>query len=239
MPAATDRTASAAPTAEGRPVHSLPEAEAAATALNDRPSAFFNALLTEHFVLQSIRGVTVSESSTRASIYLMTLSSSLVAYGFLAQSEFAVGYLAVVFPVIVLLGVFTYERLVQTSLEDVVALQAMQRIRSWYGTLLPGAEAFFPRPRGAHAPNEMLDIGRRASWRGVFFTLSSAVAVVNSIVAGAGTGLVLASFADPTGALTVGVIVAIVLAVLHGVYQERRYAQVQRVGRENEEGSQP
>jgi hypothetical protein len=212
----------------------LPDAAAAASALTDQPTAFFNALLTEHFVLQSIRGVTVSESSTRASIYLMTLSSSLVAYGFLARSEFAVGYLAVVIPVIVLLGVFTYERLVQTSLEDVVALQAMQRIRSWYGTLLPGADAYFPQPRGAHAPNEMLDIGRRASWRGVFFTLSSAVAVVNSIVAGAGTALVLASIADAAQSITVGVIVAVVLAVLHGMYQERRYAQVRRSVRADE-----
>lgn len=74
----------------------------------------------------------------------MTLSSALVAYGFLARTEYALGYLAVVIPVIVLLGVFTYVRLVQTSLEDVAALIAMQRIRRWYGSLLPGAAAYFP-----------------------------------------------------------------------------------------------
>jgi len=225
------------PTAAPDPVEPAgpPTADDAAAFLADRPSAFFNAMLTEHFVLQSVRGVTVSESSTRASIYLMTLSSTLVAYGFLARTAYAVGYLAIVVPVVVLLGVFTYERLVDTSLEDVVALAAMQRIRRWYGTLLPGAEAYFPAPGGTNAPNEMLDIGRRSSWRGVFFTLSSAVGVVNSIVAGAGTALALALVADPGDAIVGGVGTALALALLHGLYQERRYGQVKTAIRRHEE----
>lgn len=209
----------------------LPSADAAAQSLGDRPAAFLNALLTEHFVLQSVRGVTVSESSTRASIYLMTLSSSLVAYGFLARSTYATGYLAVVIPVIVLLGVFTYVRLVQTSLEDVAALEAIQEIRRWYGTLLPGAEAYFPLPQGPRAPNEMLDIGRRASWSGVFFTLSSAIGVVNSIVAGAGVAIILTALTTPPVSIGVGVGTTAVLAALHGIYQERRYAQLRRLVR--------
>jgi hypothetical protein len=207
----------------------LPTADDAARSLGDRPTAFFNAMLTEHFVLQSVRGVTVAESSTRASIYLMTLSSSLVAYGFLARSAYATGYLGVVIPVVVLLGVFTYVRLVQTSLEDVAALEAIQRIRRWYGTLLPGAETYFPRPRGPRAPNEMLDIGRRASWSGVFFTLSSAIAVVNSIVAGAGVAVILTALTTPPVSIAIGIVVTVVLATLHGLYQERRYAQLMRL----------
>lgn len=203
-------------------------AAAAASRLPDPAAAFFSALLTEHFVLQSVRGVTVTESSTRASIYLMTLSSTLVAYGFLARSAYAVGYLAVVIPVVTLLGVFTYIRLVQTSLEDVVALEAIQRIRSWYGTILPGAEAYFPVPGGPRAPNEMLDIDRRASWTGVFYTLSSAVGAVNSIVAGAGVALLVTAVAPTGPAIGIGVVAAAILALLHGLYQERRYARVVR-----------
>ena len=59
--------------------------------LPDRSSAFFSALLTEQFVLQSVRGVTVSESSSRASFYMFTLSSALVAYGFLADTDVGSG----------------------------------------------------------------------------------------------------------------------------------------------------
>jgi hypothetical protein len=50
----------------------LPPARESASAPPDRTSAFFNALLTEQFVLQSVRGVTVSESSSRASLYMVT-----------------------------------------------------------------------------------------------------------------------------------------------------------------------
>jgi hypothetical protein len=201
-------------------------ADDAAARLPDAPSAFFTALVTEHFVLQTARGTTVSESSTRASIYLTTLSSALVAFGFLADTDYARGYLAVVVPVVVLLGVFTYERLVQTSLEDVVALAAMQRIRRWYGTILPGAGRYFPVPETRSAPNELIDIGLRLSWRGVFFTLSSAIAVVNCIVAGAGAALAVSTVVGPGGTVVTGVVTAAVLATLHGLYQERRYARV-------------
>ena len=73
----------------------LPPARESASALPDRSSAFFNALLTEQFVQQSVRGVTVSESSSRASLYMFTLSSALIAYGFLADTDVAAAYLRV------------------------------------------------------------------------------------------------------------------------------------------------
>lgn len=212
------------------PTPPLPQAWRSASELGDRPTAFYNALLTEHFVLESARGITVNEASSRASLYLMTLSSSLVAFGFLAQTPVAFGFLGVIIPVVFLLGIFTYERLVETSLEDVVALASIQRIRRYYSTLLPGADAFFPLPVGRRAPNELLEIGRKASWRGVFFTTSSAIAVVNSIVAGSGIALVLdvLTFTGPQAIVT-GVVAAVAMAVLHGVYQHRRYAFVARL----------
>ena len=208
----------------------LPQAWRSADELADRPTAFYNALLTEHFVLESARGITVSESSSRASLYLMTLSSSLVAFGFLSSTPIAFGFLGVIIPVIFLLGLFTYERLVETSLEDVVALASIQRIRGYYATLLPGAGAYFPLPVGKRAPNELLEIGRKASWRGIFFTTSSAIAVVNSIVAGSGIALAVDLLAF-TGvqAILIGVLAAIVMAILHGIYQARRYAGVGRL----------
>ncbi|MDN4597254.1 hypothetical protein [Leifsonia virtsii] len=204
----------------------LPDAADSAASLGDRPLAFYNALLTEHFVLESARGITVSESSSRASLYLMTLSSALVAFGFLAATPFAFGFLGVIIPVVVILGVFTYERLVQTSLEDVAALASIQRIRRYYAGLLPGAGAYFPMPAG-RAPNELLEIGQRGYRRGVFFTISSAIAIVNSMVAGVGVSLLvyLPSRSLPLS-IAVGVAAAIVLIVVHGAYQETRYGRL-------------
>ncbi|WP_066039155.1 hypothetical protein [Herbiconiux solani] len=221
--------APAAPAAKPDDPAALPTADEAIDALSDRAGAFYSALMNEHFVLESARGITVSESSSRASLYLTTLSSALVAFGFLAQTDYALGFLTVVIPVIVLLGIFTYERLVETSLEDVAALDSIQRIRAVYSTTLPGAAKYFPRPVGPHAPNEMLPIGRRASWIGVFFTTSTAIAVVNSIVAGAGVAIVLMQVtALGNVAILIGLATTAVMAVLHGIYQEHRYAALRR-----------
>ena len=44
----------------------------------ERQQAFMSALVTEHFVLQTGATATVSEAGTRASLYLVSLSSSLV-----------------------------------------------------------------------------------------------------------------------------------------------------------------
>ena len=207
----------------------LPSADEAIEALSDRPGAFYSALMNEHFVLESARSITVSEASSRAALYLTTLSSSLVAFGFLAQTDYALGFLMVIIPVVFLLGIFTYERLVETSLEDVAALDSIQRIRAVYSTLLPGAAKYFPRPVGPHAPNEMLPIGRRHSWIGVFFTTATAIAVVNSMVAGAGVAIIIVqSTEQATPSILVGLGTAALLVVLHGLYQEYRYAALRR-----------
>jgi hypothetical protein len=204
----------------------VPSADESVDVLADRPLAFFNALLTEHFVLESARGITVNESSSRASLYLMTLSSSLVAFGFLASTHFALYFLAVLIPLVFILGMFTYERLVQTSLEDVVALVSIQRIRRYYGTLLPGAEHYFPVTTG-RAPNEMIEIGQRGYRRGVFFTISSAIGIINSIVGGVGVALVVYQPTTSVGAaIAAGVATGVVLILAHGIYQERRYGRL-------------
>jgi len=208
----------------------LPPARESASALSDRSSAFFSALLTEQFVQQSVRGVTVSESSSRASLYMFTLSSALIAYGFLADTDVAAAYLGVVFPIVFLLGIFTWERLVQTALEDVIAVGAIQRIRRYYATLLPGAEHFFPQPTDRTAVHELLDIGTRSSWRGVVFTTSSAILAVNCIVGGTGIALALreAGLMKATS-IVIGVLAGLVLFITLASYQLRRFRRVTAV----------
>ncbi len=89
-----------------------------------------SALMTEHFVLQSARGAITGEATSRVSIYLATLSSALIALGFVSSRPEALTGLAIgVFPVVVLLGEFTFLRLVQIAREDIAHLQAIQLIR--------------------------------------------------------------------------------------------------------------
>ena len=58
---------------------------------DDRQQAFMTALVTEHFVLQGARGQTNSEMTGRAALYLATVSSTLIALGFVARDRSAFG----------------------------------------------------------------------------------------------------------------------------------------------------
>ena len=81
--------------------------------------ALVTLLTTEHFTLQGSRASTISESSSRAALYVGALSSSLIALGFLGQaSEFDTAFdtfALVVLPTVYLLGLFTHVRVVQSS----------------------------------------------------------------------------------------------------------------------------
>jgi len=103
---------------------------------DDKPQPeFMSALVTEHFVLQSVASATISESSSRVTIYLSSLSSGLVAMGFASASHKALAALAfTVLPTVFLLGCFTIVRLIDTSVGNIVSQRRMERIRHYYAT---------------------------------------------------------------------------------------------------------
>ena len=110
----------------------------------DREAAFLAALNNEYFVLQSAASTTVSESGTRASLYVFSLSSTLIALGFVSQSETAfMPFLSVVLPTLFVLGVLTTVRLVDTGIQNVAHLRGMARIRRYWAELTPQASEFF------------------------------------------------------------------------------------------------
>jgi hypothetical protein len=111
---------------------------------DDRQQAFMTALVTEHFALQGARGQTNAEMTGRAALYLATVSSTLIALGFVARDRSAfVPFAAAVIPSLLILGEFTFIRLVAASIEDLQYLYAIQQIRSYYRSLVPGGLAFF------------------------------------------------------------------------------------------------
>jgi hypothetical protein len=57
----------------------------------ERRATFEAALNTQYFILQTARGNTVAESGSRATLYVMALSSTLVATGFVSQSHAVLG----------------------------------------------------------------------------------------------------------------------------------------------------
>jgi hypothetical protein len=187
----------------------------------ERRAAFEAALNNEYFVLQSGRGSTVAESGTRASLYVLSLSSTLVAIGFVAQSSVALGpFLAVVLPTLFVLGLFTVVRLVDTGVENRRCLRSMARIRGHYAGLAPEAPRFF-------AVDEATTAARRGRLAGGS-TIATMIAVVNTVVGSTAVALLVAhlrggfdrDFGLPVG---VGAGVGLVLVVAVLVYQDRRY----------------
>ena len=194
-------------------------------------TALLTALTTEHFVLQTAASTTVTEASARASQYLMTLSSSLVAIGFAFGSAAFVPLTATVIPVVFLLGIFTTVRLVDTGIENVASLTNIARIRSFYRTLGPAAAAYFPTPGDADAEALTRVTGKPGTktaprqWMGskAFFTMATMIAVPNSIIAGAGVTLAVRQKVIASIAFIAGVAIFSASFGLFLWYQNRRY----------------
>lgn len=193
-----------------------------------RDAALLSALTTEHFVLQSANSTTYSEASARSTLYVMALSSSLVALGFLSRNPeamlaFAVTVLAAIF----VLGLFTVVRLVETSLESMHLLASIARIRAYYRTLGPQARIEFAPERGrwpeANAP--ALRHGVVLAFMG---TTASMVAAINNIVGGAALAVALRLFVPRMpgwAGVAVGAVAALVMTVLFYVYQRWRFKE--------------
>jgi hypothetical protein len=103
---------------------------------------------TEQFNLQTARMGTIAEANGRSTLYLGALSSAVIAIAFVGQaSELGDGFYLfalALLPPVFLLGVFSFLRLVQTSIEDMVYAVGTFRIRQYFLGLDPAAGPFFP-----------------------------------------------------------------------------------------------
>jgi MFS family permease len=191
-----------------------------------REQAFISALTTEQFVLQAARSANIGEMTGRGTVYMGAVSSSLIALGLLAQVVTRLDpFVAAVLPAVFVLGEFTFAALLRNTLENLVLLRQMQRIRGYYRTLAPEAELFFgPAAEDERYSAAMATVGLRARRLGMLFTGASVVAAINSMVGGVGLALLAAKVASlATGAvLAVGSTAAVALFGLHLLYQQQR-----------------
>jgi hypothetical protein len=188
-------------------------------------SELMSALTTEHFVLQTATSTSVSEAASRASLYIMSLSSVLIAMGFVAQTHDAfVPFVATAIPGLFVLGVFTVFRLVDNAAENLQFLVGMARIRGHYRTLTPDAGAYFA-PEAGRWP-EPTALALRRGPLTFFFTPASMIAFVNSFVAGTGVALLTNELLGGGRiglAVGVGVTIAAFLMVVFFAFQRWRY----------------
>jgi hypothetical protein len=161
------------------------------------------ALTTEHFTLQGARAQTMSESSARASLYIVAVSSTLVAIGFIAQLS-GIGdvfnvFALTVLPTLYMLGAVTFVRLVECSAEDFRYGQAINRIRAYYKELAGDRADLFLLSAHDDPPGVLASTAlspRRYQGRVPFFAFSTAIAVINSVIGGAAIAVALGAIFD-------------------------------------------
>jgi hypothetical protein len=224
-PAATPNAASSAAPAPNPEWQAVDEAA--------RLSALMSALSAEYFVLQSAASSTISEAAARSSLYVLSLSSSLIAMGVTANArEIFLPFAAVVFPVLFMLGVFTVIRLVDTALESMQYLSGFARTRAVYRTFGPiGAAHFATRfGRWPEIDSPAMRLGALLAFLG---TTASMIAFINNVVAGAGVTLLVGARLAPGRAclaIAAGVGTAVLLTALFLAYQHWRFATFEAAG---------
>jgi hypothetical protein len=103
-------------------------------------------LATEHWSLLAARSLIWNEAMSRATVFLTVLSASIIALALLAD---ATGFgsqtttlALVLLPVVFLLGLAAYARLVQINTEEFQLVLAMNRLRHAYLQIEPGLERY-------------------------------------------------------------------------------------------------
>jgi hypothetical protein len=190
------------------------------------------ALTTEHFGLAGSRAQTTGESSSRAALYISSVSSTLVALGFIGQitevgDTFKIFALSAL-PTLYILGLFTFIRVVENGVEDMMLGRAINRIRNYY-LEIAGEEARYFMLSGHDDPRGVMqNMGVALERRQQFFTTGSMIAVINSVVGGAAIAIALGTFTDAPVGLCTGVGGVAAIASLIGLMrvENRMYHQM-------------
>jgi hypothetical protein len=194
-------------------------------------------MTTEHYNLQTGRAMTISDTNGRASLFLGTVSTSLVALAFvggLSRSGAGVGqafYLfgLVLFPSLAFLGLVTFERVLQSGLEDLIYARGINRIRHLYQEHAPEMRPYFVLSAHDDDAGVMGNSAMRWGVWQIFLSTAGMIAVINSVIVGAFVSLLLTAL---PAALPLGVSIgAGVAAFLVNVFLHQRYQWVQ--GRRN------
>ncbi|MFF9815189.1 hypothetical protein [Streptomyces sp. NPDC014006] len=147
-------------------------------------------MTTEHFTLQGARAATIAESTSRATLFLGALSAGMVALGLIATAA-RIGAAFYTFGLILLstlsfIGFVTFDRVLQSGIEDLRCAQRIERLRSYYFDVAPELTDYM----ASVPPSQRLALqGLHGGRRQVFRTVAGMIGVVTSVVTGSTVGL--------------------------------------------------
>lgn len=204
---------------------------------DDQRQKMVQIMATEHSVLQAGRSATIFETGGRITVFLGTVSSTLIALAFVGQiSRLGTAFFAfalVLLPTLFVLGLVTFERAMQLGVEDYIYAVGMSRIRHFYVEMVPQAEMYFVGSihddfSTTMAPTVFgMPVG--LAWQSLL-TVPGAIGMVNSVIVGSFAGLVVRAVGVEVLALSVGMGIAVffVSVMLHRRHQIARWRQIEQ-----------
>jgi len=199
--------------------------EALSEAQQNRAAQF---LTTEHFTLQTARSATIADSSSRASLFMSTLSSAIIALALVGQLSQAGAvfnvFALLLFPPLFFLGLVTFIRVLQSAIADLVYIRGINRIRHFYLEQAPQIRPYFilsaSDDTGGAADHVKIS---RWQW---FITTAGTIMVINSLLVGVFTGLGLRAITvlPLVWLILSGLLSFAVSLALHFIYQDRQWS---------------
>jgi hypothetical protein len=185
----------------------------------DPPAAAVTFITTEHFTLQGARAATIAESTGRATMFLTSVSGGLVALGLVATASrvgtafYAFGL--ALLPTLTLIGLVTFERVLQSGIEDYGYARRIALLRSYYFDKEPELTPYLlsvPPPERLHVQG--LWPSRRVQG---FRTVAGMIGVITAVLAGSTVGLIIAAASERSLALALALAIPVAVAVLIGL----------------------
>jgi hypothetical protein len=187
------------------------EAGTEAARTEPRPAAV-TFVTTEHFTLQGSRSSTIAEATGRATMFLGAVSGGLVALGLIATAAgVATAFYAfalVLLPTMAFVGLATFNRVLQSGIEDFGYASRIARLRGFYFQYAPELIGYLI----SVPPPERLRLqGIRDGRSQKLLTIAATVGLVTAVLAGSAVGLLAALISGHSlpAAIIAGVVVAI------------------------------
>jgi hypothetical protein len=222
-----------------------------------RPAAVTFAT-TEHFTLQVARGSTIAESTGRATMFLGAVSGGLIALGLIATATrvgtafYAFGL--VLLPTLAFTGLVTFERVLQSGIEDLRYAQRIAQLRGYYLDEAPELIPYLlgvPEQRQADLPLPPPHAGVKqhplqvqglwgGRWQGLR-TVAGMVALITAVLAGSAAGLLAAivSAHSLAAALATGGTAAVATLATLMRYQESAWKRSASMPTMSDQGETP
>ena len=202
--------------------------------LPELSSQLVTIITTEHYNLQTGRSMTVADANGRCTLFIGAVSGALIAIAFTGQ-VFRMGtaffvFSLVLLPSLFLMGLITFERVLQSGIEDLTYAHGITRIRRLYLESAPQLQPYFLLAADDKSRRPMLKVGIHPSWWQVFLTTAGMIAAINSVLVGVFVGLLLSAlFTFPLLACTsAGVLTFLVSFGIHQRYQWGQWSRLEQ-----------